>query len=308
MTLRHGRGRRIGGAALPSAALMLLVSIVTSPVARATGDPGWVLTQKSVQFGDQYLYVTQSGMKVYNPRAGFAFVTHAPDWTCTLYNEKTRCFFQTTVDGWKAEMQARGMSTDARSKNWIPGAKTTIAGLSASSFKMQGNTLHGGRTKGAFYSSADYWVADNIKVPTELSALMSTMYGVPPTQCIPLRLTAVERGSARTMLDTYRMQQTSIPISYFVPPPGLTPVKSEAEVMMNGEQKQILNDMVRDLDDPSTRAPAPASSSPYIASPTQSGAGGPAGQTINVGGLNLDKAKVQKIFDALKNANSQPQH
>ena len=77
--------------------------------------------------------------------------------------------------------------------------------------------------------------------------------------------------------------------------------------MMNDEQKQIINDMARDLDDPSTKAAA-ASNSPYSASPSQSRAGGPSGQTINVGGLNLDKAKVQKIFDALKNANSQPQH
>jgi len=191
------------------------------------------------------------------------------------------------------------MTSDSSSKNWTPGAKTTIAGLTASSYKMQGNVLHGGRAKGTYYSSADYSSPIKLEFLTKLSSMMSTMYGVPPTQCVPLRFTAVERGTPKTMLDTYRMQQTSIPISYFVPPPGLTPVKSEAEVMMNDEQKQIINDMARDLDDPSTKTAA-ASSSPYTASPT----GGPSGQTINVGGLNLDKAKVQKLFDALKNANS----
>src|SRR5262249_28005297 len=53
-------------------ALLGLLVALGSP-ARADDD-GWVLTQKSAMFGDQYVYLTKNGMKCYNPKVGFAFV------------------------------------------------------------------------------------------------------------------------------------------------------------------------------------------------------------------------------------------
>jgi len=284
--------------------LLVDLAILSASAALAVDDPGWVLTQQSATFGDQYVYITKNGLKCVNPRAGFAFVSHAPDWNVILYNEKTRVYYQTTVEKWKNEMQARGMSTDIQDRNWSKGTASSICGLRATEYKMTGsNTLRAGKSRATQISAATFWSCDFIDVPPQLTSLLSATYGLPNTQHIPLRLLATEQGKSKRLLDTYRSQQSNIPISYFSCPAGLTPVKSDAEVMMNDEQKAILNDMARDLDDPnSSRAASVPASSARGQSPlaTAGGATGSSGKTINVGGLNLDKDKVQRLLDAFQ--------
>jgi hypothetical protein len=292
-----------------SGSLLLLVVLTLSSIFPAfADDSGWVLTQKSAQFGDQYLYVTKNGLKCYNPRAGFAFVSHAPDWNVIFYNEKTRVYYQTTMDKWKAEMRSRGFGTDMQDRNWTKGGSSNICGLHAVEHKMTvSNTLRLGKRATTQISGATYWTCEDISVPPQLSSLLSTVYGLPTTQYIPLRVLAVEQGKNKQLLDTYRSQQSAIPVSYFSCPSGLTPVKSDAEVMMNDEQKQILNDMARDLDDPksSKSASAQTSAAPLRQTPvaTASGATASSGKTINVGGVSLDKDKVQKFLDAFQKKN-----
>lgn len=285
-----------------SLSLLVLGVLTTASVPALANDAGWVLTQKSANFGDQYLYISPSGMKCYNPRAGTAMVTKAPDWNVTLYNEKTRVYYQTTPDKWRQEIEAHGFRTDMASSAWARGAKSNICGLNATEYRMTGaNTLHSGKKKSTNISGATYWCSDDIKVPPQLSQLLATVYGLPTTQSVPLRLTCVEKGANRTILETYRSQAAAIPVSYFEPPTGLTPVKSDAEVMMNDEQKQIINDMARELDDVNARPSSSQSTYSPSGAPTATTSGAAAsGETINVGGLNLNKEKLQKFIEALK--------
>lgn len=71
--------------------LAFLAFAVAGPAARAD-EQGWVLTQKSQNLGDQYVYISASGLKCVNPKAGFAMVTRAPDWNIVMFNDKTRVF------------------------------------------------------------------------------------------------------------------------------------------------------------------------------------------------------------------------
>jgi len=291
--------RRVSRAGLVAAFGVFSGLAVCAP---AFADAGWVLTQRSATFGDQYLYISKNGLKCQNPKAGTAFVTHAPDWNVTIYNEKTKVYYQTTIDKWKAEMQARGMGQDMQNKNWSKTGNTNICGLKATEYKMTGaNTLHLKGKRAQSISGANYWIADDITVPPQLTQLLATAYGLPTTQNVPLRLQMTESGKQRQMLDTYHFQASDIPIAYFNVPSGLTAVKSDAEVMMNDEQKEIFKDMARDFEDikskPATAA-APAGSP--IPAATTASAPASSGNKINVGGMNLDKDKVQKFLDAFK--------
>ena len=307
--------RRGQAGSLWLSALMLMVLAAVVPA--SADDKGWVLTQKSATLGDQYVYISSNGLKCYNPRAGFALVTHAPDWNITLYNEKTHVYYNTTLEKWKGELQGRGLNRDIQSAKWNKGTAGSISGLRATEYVMSGgNTLHAPHSKGHArnISDATYWVSDDITVPPALSSLLSTAYGVPATQNVPLRLTCTDGGAKKTLLETYRTQQTPIPVSYFVCPSGYSPVKSDAEVMMNDEQKQIFNDMAKDLGPDSGSAPAEApaagagQAAPAATSAAPAAAGGrgtaAGASTINVGGVNLDKAKVQKFLENLRNGNS----
>ncbi len=50
--------------------LVAVFFVLSAPLALAD-DKGWVLTQKSAQLGDQYIYISPNGLKCVNPRAWF---------------------------------------------------------------------------------------------------------------------------------------------------------------------------------------------------------------------------------------------
>lgn len=254
-------------------------------------EKGWVLTQKSTTLGDQYVYISPSGLKCVNPKAGFALVTHAPEWNIVLFNDKTRVYYQTTLDKWKQQLNARGLSSDMANKQWTRGSGGNIAGLKATQYVMRGGgTLAhtaNGKTKRTTVSSADYWVSDEIQVPPRLADLLAAAYGLPTTSNVPLRLDANDGRSNKCMLDTYRMQSSALPISFFQAPGGYKLVSSDAEVMMNDEQKQMIEDMSKEMGGGLESAPS-ASTAPRQAAAAPAAA--PTGAA----------ADLSKLLDAYK--------
>jgi hypothetical protein len=232
-------------------AVILAVSGLATIVQPVQADEqGWVLTQKSQNLGDQYVYISPSGLKCVNPKAGFAMVTRAPDWNIVMFNDKTKVFFATTLDKYKRDLEAHGFTNSMSDKTWSKSGSTgNIAGLKATQYVMTGSGSNLQRAMGKQASSltaADYWVSNDIAVPQRLSALLATAYGLPPTGNVPLRLDTTDAKGNRRLLDTYRMTPSAIPVSYFSCPAGYRQVQSDAEVMMTAEQKQMIDDMTHD--------------------------------------------------------------
>lgn len=220
----------------------------------AFADQGWVLTQRSTKMGDQYVYISDQGLKITNPKAGFNLVTRAPNWDITLFNDKTRCFYETTADRYKQQLQGRAQDAELNNSSWAKSGETQIFGLKATEYRMGAKAVRSRSKSGAVstksIAGAQYWVASEIAIPAKLTELLSAAYGLPTatSSCVPLRLKYSESNGEHTVLDTYRVDKTPISISYFDKPAGYKLVKSDAEVMMSDEQKQIMNDMVRDMD------------------------------------------------------------
>lgn len=235
------------------AALVAGLMFVLSAPSAFADDKGWVLTQKSAQLGDQYIYISPSGLKCVNPRAGFAMVSKAPDWNIIMYNDKTRVYYQTTLDNYKRQLASRGLTADLANRQWSRGQTNNIAGLRATQYVMRGGgkISHqgaNGKIRTSTVSAADYWVSDEITVPPRLGDLLSSAYGLPTTQNVPLRLEMTDAKGPKRMLETYRMQAlATIPSNYFECPGGYKAVQSDAEVMMNDEQKQMIEDMSREM-------------------------------------------------------------
>lgn len=242
-------------------------------------DAGWVLTQKSASLGDQYVYISPNGMKCVNPRIGFAIVTHAPDWRLVMYNEKTKVFYQTTIDRWRQEMDERGLHGQLQGSKWKKGARGQVGDLKATQYLMVGapelGRLPNGKLRKSKVTGAEYWISDDIQVPSRLSELLSTAYGLPATQSVPLRLSVAEKDGNKNLLNTYRMQKTGIPVSYFECPQGFTQVQTDAEVMMTDEQRQLVDDMAKQLGDsgPETVSSAAAAPPADVSGSSQSSAG-----------------------------------
>jgi len=267
----------------------LVLALALSPVhyAYAAGS-GWVLTQRSKELGDQYVYLTPSGLKCVNPRQGLGLITRAPAWDISFYNDKTRLYYSLAFSSWKRKLEARGKTTG--NLIWRKSQFGHIAGLKATKYLV---------TKSASappsrWVSADYWVADDIKVPAQLADMLSTAYGLPVTRSIPLRVTYKDiNGQSETILDTYQGQSHFIPQSYLAAPKDYRLAKSELDVMMTDENRQLVNDIAKDLGSEPPSISTSNRESPRPLSLPNNGITLPNGQT-------LSKEEISKYIDAYK--------
>ncbi len=218
-----------------------------------------------------------------------------------MFNDKTRVYYQTTLEDYKRTLASRGLTSDLANRQWARGTGGSIAGMRATQYVMRGggkltHTTRSGKTKVSTVNSADYWVSDEITVPPRLADLLSSAYGLPTSQNVPLRLNCDDGKGNRQMLNTYRMQAiASIPGSYFQCPGGYKAVQSDAEVMMNDEQKQLIDDMSREMGGGlESAAPQPQ----YSPQPTA-----PQPPAASTGGGTADG--LSKLLDAYKRTQQQ---
>src|SRR6516164_6492639 len=97
--LRNIRGKVMAFQATKLSAL-IVVSILSTTAALAN-EQGWVFTQRSAQLGDQYVYLSQSGLRLINPNSGIGITAHTPAWDVDYFNEKTRLYFREPLGDWK---------------------------------------------------------------------------------------------------------------------------------------------------------------------------------------------------------------
>lgn len=146
--------------------------------------------------------------------------------------------------------------------------------------------------------SARYFIADQIKVPPVIAGMLAKAYGLPPMQNVPLRFNySTTSGASVSALDTYYAKACAIPTAYYNQPQGYRIAKSHAEVMIDDETKQMLNDLASEapsVNNNDSVAPVPAAQPAQAAAPS-------AGGTINIGGYSLDKDKVKNAIQAWKN-------
>jgi hypothetical protein len=265
--------------ALGSFSALLLFGSATSASA---DEQGWVLTQRSIKFGDQYVYIGSNGIKVLNPIKGVGLVTTGPSWNVVFFNNKQRTYYAMSFDKWKA----RSGSTRAPRLNWSHPTPSSVKGLRANQYEYRlGVADAETRSK---MKEATYWAATDIHVPARLSELLATTYGTPDNQSIPLRFTYIDpQGRPETLLDTYQEQKTNIPASFFDTPQGYTAARSEADVLLDDQQRQIMNDIAKDLGDTGNASTAASHIPPQ-------GVQLPNGRTVS-------KDDVNKFIDSLKN-------
>lgn len=280
------------------AVLLNLVAFCLLP--SKAGASGWVLTQRSKEMGDQYVYLSPNGLKCVNPRQGVGLVARAPSWNVFFYNEKTRLYYSLTFDSWRRKLEARRRAP--RNIAWRKSQSGNVAGLKATKY-VASNSTASSVGRGNAWSSADCWVADQIKVPQRLAEMLTTVYGLPTTQAVPLRVTYTDlNGREETILDTYQQQSTPVPDSYLTAPSGYKLAKSEVEVLMTAENRQLVDDIARDLG----REPGSLSSNRPTSQSTSSSPTIPSNVNIPENGVtlpngqNISKDQIGKFIDAYK--------
>ena len=136
-----------------------------------------------------------------------------------------------------------------------------IAGVRAYQFMMDkppvtktsSKALNGRVKNFKSLQGASLWVASDIQTPPEVSNLLSQIYGVPDCQRIPLRVVVNEVGVGKsTAVDTLKISHLSVPDSAFAVPNGYQIAKTDTEVFIDKESADTIDEMLQDLDKPST--------------------------------------------------------
>ncbi|MEZ4487430.1 MAG: hypothetical protein R3C24_12640 [Cyanobacteriota/Melainabacteria group bacterium] len=279
------------------ACLLMALFVAAQPV--QAQESGWMLTQRSEYMGDQYVYVSKSGFKWVNPKAGANLVTASPDWVVTMFNDKTRQYFQTTFEQWRNQMISTGgqRARDMQAARWKAAGSGNISGLKATKYVMSGGPIGAGGGKLSTVKAATCWVSDEIEVPAAIADVLSRAYGMPRTRYFPLRVTYVTgSGQVKSALDTYRSSTCAIPAAYFAKPNGYALASSQAEVLMDDETRQIFEDMAGEAGmkrKPVAARPAANSSAAAAQKPAAGSATPPPkpGSTAD---------QLSKLLDALK--------
>jgi hypothetical protein len=238
--------------AILSFALWLMAAV--APV--SAEETGWVLTQRSARLGDQYLYVSEHGVKMVNPKLGITITCRAPGYELYVCNSGTRNYYETTADAWKHQAIARQGNTDfSGTSGWRPTGTTVVAGLPSAVYTLEGSWVRrraNGRTVVSDSKGATYCLATGIRVPPKLCELLSTAIGVPSLMGVPVRLAIRESGGIRSILDTYRCDRAPLTAAYFAKPLGYRKVATDAEVMLSAEDDKMIQDMAHSLGNSST--------------------------------------------------------
>jgi len=289
-------GSNHGKKAIRSCLAFLSLCLVQSAADGASAqEQGWALTQRSTQMGDLYTYVAPNGLKWTVPKLGANISTMGPSWSVTMYNDKTKSYYTTSFQEWQKQIARRDQrALEMKSNPWVKAGGGTIAGLKATKFVMQNSKpVAGARRNLNSVAAAECWVADDITVPASVSDMLSNTYGMPKTKYFPLRITYTgSDGRPGTALDTYRSEARQIPQTYFASPAGYKLVASQAEVFMDDETQQMMNDMASEMGLDAPRRPQQRNV--QQAMPQRTGMG------VRPGAQPQGNNDLTKMLDALK--------
>ena len=252
------------------AGLSMLLGLGYFSTTAALAEAGWAVTQMSKEAslsGSLTLYISPNGMRSMDQKSGLNMFTRGPAWQMNIFNDKTRRIFQSPLQQWLVSFKARGVSGRFDGATWRRGREGNVAGMRAYEFvmdhpppiKANAKQLNGKAAKFAGLSSATMWVAADIVTPPQVSDLLSKLYGVPDCQRIPLRVTITEIGKPpKVAVDTIKIARVDVPESVFTAPRGYQPVRQDSEIFIDKESMDTLDEMMKDLDAPSTpRRPVP---------------------------------------------------
>jgi hypothetical protein len=218
--------------------ILLSVSFFGLCVAEGmTREMGWILTQSADPFGDQYVYLSNEGVKCYNPARGIGWVATSPNWNVTLFNDQTKLYYPfsyKTFKNWIEQMRQHKLTSS--DIHWSKIGSCSITGARATEYKASDT---------AVTSSVSCWFADDIKVPSSLAQLINSVCGLPASDSIPLQLYQYDRyGRPAALLKTYRQQQAVIPQQTFYLPRNYKLAKDQAEIALSKQNLAALRKAV----------------------------------------------------------------
>ncbi|MDX1985788.1 MAG: hypothetical protein SFV17_03780 [Candidatus Obscuribacter sp.] len=178
---------------------------------------GFNLYQTSTILGDQNIFVSAQGIKIFDRKSITGLTASAPDWQVCLYNNNTKRYCLLPFKSYGGLGKGASLTTGGFNLNKLPlkqSKKTETRGLAAieltttSDFeKKQQKDFERESADPRFPQSAELLVADKMPVPAQAATILCRYYGVPEGKGLPLQFKFVSlRGELHYMLMTNSLQ------------------------------------------------------------------------------------------------------
>lgn len=209
----------------------LCLALVCAPVYSAQ-DMGWVLKQKLDFIGPSTTYFGPKGLKVDSP--GLIVICAAPDYQIYMLNAETKTYCVSSYDYWKSKL-TKGYKTEV---HYGPVKPITFSGLKAT--EMQFSRSYPGFKPPYFWKYA-VTSTNEIPVSPKMNEAFAVLFQVPKRVGFPLKVFRVNSLKEKQMaLNTYEWKKAPLPEGYLRVPSDYRRVKSEMEVMLDDDMKEML--------------------------------------------------------------------
>jgi hypothetical protein len=199
------------------------------------GDLGWIIQQKSDRTGKRTLYLSSQGIKVLD--RAMNTIVPASGQKVTLYNERTRSYFQLPYADWCKKYvnpPATGLKLEKAKSGKIAGVESTQYLCRKQSGKQ------------ALYPD-EYWLASAADLPPHLLDALARIANMPAATGIPLRIYKADASGKQVLdLDTIVCERKAVTTATFTLPPGYKPVKDAMTLVLgkNTSAEKELDDAV----------------------------------------------------------------
>ncbi len=199
---------------------------------------------QSDYFGNSTMQVSKDGIRIDSKKLGIVIVSHAPDWSVIAFNERSKSYYEATLEQWKKRVASH--SGIKHGKQEIKQTGTAkIQGQSVKVYRWIDN-----RTKGLKKPNpviTDLYAMQSILVPKQAAAVIASASDLPPDFGLPMRITRSQKGGkSATVLDTLNCKQSTIAKTVFFQPKGFKRVSSEVALIMEGGDDEM-NDLMDGL-------------------------------------------------------------
>lgn len=231
---------------------------------------GWTLEQKHAYLGKMVLHFSQDALKVESQNSGVTLIASGPDWKVTLYNRQRKLFYDMPLATWKRTGMRTTWSMLTNIAEWpiVRVGTSTYASMRTDQFilaadpRAREKIKRGIPVNRAYGKAGDYLVATSLGAPQELGTVVTELYRLPPITGVPVSMTTYhgphqkhfglsgqlfKPGETTKILATTECRPDNFPSGFFTLPPGFTRAKDDREVAISPEQKNEMDDLVRDM-------------------------------------------------------------
>lgn len=217
-------------------ALALLAILATGSHANAAEKtiPGWAISINSNFAGTMMSYITANAVRMKFEKLGLLMIIKAPKWNALVYNDSNKNYVDLPYEHWKTKFLLRSKKVASKTESMLPektGKTELIQGIKAYQVLVKKKRSKDDKP----VLVAEVWIAQDVKAPPQFLSMMTNLIDIPIASGTPLRVFQLNNNSRQMVkvMDCYKVNKTSVPVSDFEPLKNYHKVKDEMALMLD---------------------------------------------------------------------------